>query len=87
VIRGRGTFQKRQVVDGSLEISAGGATDDERLLEWVHESRVVLPMLDAMVRNGHHGPDRLRPALEDLRRRVEALEREVARWRTARSDA
>ena len=87
MIRGRGTFQKRQVVDGSLEISAGAATDDERLLEWVHESRVVLPMLDAMVRNGHRGPDRLRPALEDLRRRVEALEREVARWRAARSDA
>jgi hypothetical protein len=86
VIRGRGIFQKRQVVDGSLEISAGGATDDERLRDWVHESRVVLPMLEAMVRNGHHG-DRLPPALEDLRRRVEALEREVARWRAARSDA
>jgi hypothetical protein len=87
VVRGRGIFQKRQVVEGSLEISAGGATDDERLRDWVHESRVVLPMLDAMVRNGHRGGDRLRPALEDLRRRVEALEREVARWRTARSDA
>jgi len=87
VIRGRGTFQKRRVVDGSLEISAAGATDDERLREWVHESRVVLPMLDAMVRNGHQNPDRLRPALEDLRRRVEALEREVARWRAVRSDA
>jgi hypothetical protein len=87
VVRGRGIFQKRQVVDGRLEISAGGATDDERLRDWVHESRVVLPMLDAMVRNGHRGGDRLRPALEDLRRRVEALEREVARWRTARSDA
>ena len=87
MVKGRGIFQKRQVVDGSLEISAGGVTDDERLRDWVHESRVVLPMLDAMVRNGHHGDDRLRPALEDLRRRVEALEREVARWRTARSDA
>jgi hypothetical protein len=87
VVRGRGIFQKRQVVEGSLEISAGGATDDERLRDWVHESRVVLPILDAMVRNGDHCGDRLRPALEDLRRRVEALEREVARWRTARSDA
>jgi hypothetical protein len=48
---------------------------------------VVLPMLDAMVRNGHHAPDRQRPALEDLRRRVEALEREVVRWRAVRSDA
>src|SRR5262249_60431471 len=72
---------------GSLEISAGGATDDERLLEWVEESRVVLPMLDAMGRNGHHAEVRLRRAFEDLRRRVEALEREVARWRTARGDA
>jgi hypothetical protein len=86
VIRGRGTFQKRQVVDGSLEISAGGLTDDERLREWVEESHVVLPLLDAMVRNGHLGPDRLRAALEDLRCRVEALEREVARWRAARLD-
>lgn len=87
MIRGRGTFHKRQVVDGSLEISAGSVTDDERLLEWVEESHVVLPMLDAMVRNGHHGPDRLRAALEDLRRRVETLEREVARWRAAQPDA
>jgi len=87
VLRGRGIFQKRQVVDGSLEISAGSATDDERLRDWVHESRVVLPLLDAMVRNGHHGGDRLRPALGDLRRRVEALEREVACWRAARADA
>ena len=87
MLKGRGTFQKRQIVDGNLEISAGGATDDERLLDWVEESRVVLPMLDAMVRNGHQGEDRLRRALEDLRRRVEALEREVARWRTARSNA
>jgi hypothetical protein len=87
VIKGRGIFQKRQVVDGSLEISAGGATDDERLRDWVHESRVVLPILDAMVRNGYHDHGQLRSALDDLRRRVEALEREVARWRTARSDA
>ena len=87
MVRGRGTFQKRQVVDGSLEISAAATTDDERLRDWVHESRVVLPLLDAMVKNGHHGGDRLRPALEDLRRRVEALEREVARLRTARADA
>src|SRR4030095_17140671 len=69
VVTGRSIFQKRQVVEGSLEISAGGATDDERLRDWVHESRVVLPMLDAMVRNGHRGGDRLRPALEELRRR------------------
>jgi hypothetical protein len=66
---------------------ATSAIDDERLREWVDESRVVRPMLDAMVKNGHHGGDRLRPALEDLGRRVEALEREVARWRAARSDA
>jgi hypothetical protein len=47
----------------------------------------VLPLLNAMVTNGHHGGNRLRPALEDLRRRVEALEREVARWRAARANA
>ena len=87
MVRGRGIFQKRQVVDGSLEISAGATTDDERLRDWVHESRVVLPLLDAVVKNGHHGGDRLRPALEDLRRRVEALEGEVARWGAARADA
>jgi len=87
VVRGRGIFQRRQVIDGSLEISAGATTDDERLRDWVHESRVVLPLLDAMVKNGHHGGGRARPALEDLRRRVEALEREVARLRTARADA
>ena len=86
MVRGRGVFQKRQVVDGSLEISAGLKTDDERLRDWVHESRVVLPLLDAMVRNGHYGGGR-GSALEDLRRRVEALEREVARWRAARSEA
>jgi len=63
VVKGRGIFQKRQVVDGSLEISAGGVTDDERLRDWVHESRVVLPTLDAMVRNGEHGPKRLGLAL------------------------
>ena len=79
MVRGRGIFQKRRVVDGSLEISAGGATDDERLRDWVHESRVVLPMLDAMVRNGHHGDDRLRPALEDLRRRARARGSALAR--------
>jgi hypothetical protein len=87
VVRGRGVFQKRPVVDGSLEISAGLKTDDERLRDWVHESRVVLPLLNAMVKNGHHCGDRLRPALEDLRRRVEALEREAALWRAARPDA
>jgi len=87
VVRGRGIFQKRQAVDGSLEISAGATTDDERLRDWVHESRVVLPLLSAMVKNGHHGGDPRRPALEDLRRRVEALEREVARWRASRAEA
>ena len=87
MIKGRGIFQKRQVVDGSLEISAASADDDQRLRDWVHESRVVLPLLDAMLKNGHHGGGRARPALEDLRRRVEALEREVARLRTARADA
>ena len=87
MVRGRGIFQRRQVIDGSLEISAGATTDDERLRDWVHESRVVLPLLDAMVKNGRHGGDRLRPALEDLRRRVETLEREAARWRAARADA
>lgn len=86
MIKGRGIFQKRRVVDGGLEISASAPTDDARLLEWIHESRSVLPLLHAMVRNGDRGPDRLAIALENLGRRVAALEQALARLRGERSE-
>lgn len=81
MLRGRGKFQKRRVVDGGLGISTSGSTDDARLREWIHESHAVLPRLRAMVRNGHGGPDPLHLVVEDLRRRVEELEEELARQR------
>jgi hypothetical protein len=80
VLSGRGKFRKRRVVDGGLEISVSVRTDDGRLREWILESRAVLPRLRAMVRNGHE-PTPLEVVVEDLRRRVEELERELARLR------
>ncbi len=83
MLSGRGKFQKRRVVDGSLEISIPGAiedaSDDARLRGWIDESRAVLPRLRAIVRNGAPSPAPLERVVEDLRRRVEALERELAR--------
>jgi len=81
VLSGRGKFQKRHVVDGGLEISVSGPTDDERLREWIVESRTVLPRLRAIVRNGHPEPAPLDVVVEDLKRRVEELEQELARLR------
>ena len=81
MLRGRGKFQKRRVVDGGLEISISCPTDDERLREWILESRAVLPRLRAIVRNGHRGLAPLEVVVEDLRRRVEELEQELARLR------
>jgi hypothetical protein len=81
VLSGRGKFQKRRVVDGGLEISTPGSTDDERLREWISESRVVLPRLRALVRNGDGRPEPLHLVVEDLRRRVEELEEELAQLR------
>jgi hypothetical protein len=81
VLNGRGKFQKRRVVDGGLEISSPGATDDARLRAWVHESRAVLPRLSAIVRNGAPSPAPLELVVEDLRRRVEELEQKLARLR------
>jgi len=81
VLSGRGKFQKRRVVDGGLEIAISGPTDDERLREWILESRAVLPRLRAIVRNGHRGLAPLEVVVEDLRRRVEELEQELARLR------
>jgi hypothetical protein len=85
VVKGRGIFRERRVVDGDLEISASTPIDDVRLLEWIHESRTVLPLLQAMVRNGDRGPDRLIIALENLRRRVAALAQALARLRAGRA--
>ena len=81
MLSGRGKFQKRCVVDGALEITISGATDDERLREWIHESRAVLPRLRAIVRNGDRRPAPLDVVVEDLRQRVEELEHELARLR------
>jgi hypothetical protein len=81
VLSGRGKFQKRRVVDGGLEISTPGPTDDARLREWISESHAVLPRLRALVRNGVDRPEPLHLVVEDLRRRVEDLEEELARLR------
>ena len=81
MLSGRGKFQKRRVVDGGLEISTPGSTDDQRLREWISESRVVLPRLRALVRNGDGSPKSLHLVVEDLRRRVEKLEEELAQLR------
>jgi hypothetical protein len=86
VLTGRGKFQKRRVVHGGLEISTAGSTDDARLREWISESRAVLPRLRAMVRNGHRDAEPLEVAVEDLRRRVEELEAELARLRRGATD-
>ena len=87
MLRGRGKFQKRRVVDGSLEISTPGSTDDARLRQWIHESHTVLPRLRVMVRNGDRGPDPLYLVVEELRRRVEELEHDLSRLRGDRADA
>ena len=81
MLSGRGKFETRRVVDGSLEISVSAPTDDERLREWIVESRTVLPRLRVIVRNGHREPSPLDIVVEDLRRRVEELEQELARLR------
>ena len=81
MLSGRGKFQKRRVVDGGLEISVSVPTDDERLREWILESRAVLPRLQWMAENGHRQPAPLEVVVEDLRRRVEELEQELARLR------
>ena len=86
MIRGRGRFQKRSVVDGDLEIRSG-STDDARLRQWIDESRTVLPRLRAIVRNGDRRPDPLYLVVQDLRRRVEELEDELDRLRADRANA
>jgi hypothetical protein len=87
VLRGRGKFQKRRVVDGGLEISTSGSTDDARLREWISESHAVLPRLRALVRNGRRDVEPREVVVEDLRRRVEELEHELARLRRDVADA
>jgi hypothetical protein len=81
VLRGRGRFKKRSVVEGSLEISTWDTTDDGRLRRWIGESHLVLPRLQAMVRNGDGGPEPWHVVVEDLRRRVADLEEELAQLR------
>jgi hypothetical protein len=87
VLTGQGKFQKRRVVEGRLEISAGieispsGAADDVRLRRWIRESQAVLPRLRAMVRQSDWSPEPWHIVVEDLRRRVEDLEEELAQLR------
>jgi len=59
VLRGRGKFQRWRAVDGGLEISTSGSTDDARLHELIRESHAVLPRLRALVRNSDAGPEPL----------------------------
>ena len=87
MLRGRGKFQKRYVVNGALEISTSGSTDDARLREWISESHAVLPRLQALVRNGHRDVEPLEVVVEDLRRRVEELEHELTRLRRDVTDS
>ena len=87
MLTGRGKFQKRSVVEGRLEITAGleistsGTVDDIRLGRWIRESRTVLPRLRAIVRQREGSPEPWHVLVEDLRRRVEDLEEELAQLR------
>jgi hypothetical protein len=87
VLTGRGKFQKRCVVEGRLDVTAGpeiatsGAADDIRLSRWIRESRTVLPRLRAMVRQRDGSPEPWHVLVEDLRRRVDDLEEELAQLR------
>lgn len=86
MLTGRAKFQKRRVVEGALEIGVR-STDDTRLREWIHESRAVLPRLRALVLHGSRRPEPLARVVEDLRRRVAELERELARLCADRTSA
>ncbi|HKQ66077.1 MAG TPA: hypothetical protein VJZ73_13780 [Methylomirabilota bacterium] len=83
MLKGRAKFQKRRTIEGALEI-APRSSDDTRLREWIHESRAVLPRLRALLDNGHLRLDPLHRVVEDLRRRVEALEDDLRHLRAAR---
>jgi hypothetical protein len=78
---GRGRFRKE--VDGHLEISASDGAHDDRLRGWIHESGVVLPVLQALVKKHGRGLELrgLLLGLKDLGRRIDAVERELARLR------
>src|SRR5262249_60226797 len=78
LIRGRGTFRKRHVVEESLKITVRGTTRDARLLEWIREPHVVVPVLQTMVRS-HDRRRELRRLVLDLRRRVAEREGEWLR--------
>jgi len=80
---GRGRFRKE--VDGHLVISASDDAHDDRLRGWIHESGVVLPALQALVKK-HDRSLELRDlllGLKDLGRRIEGIERELSRLRRA----
>jgi hypothetical protein len=89
MIRGKGRFGSRHDVEGDLEISAPRSNVDARLRAWIHESAVILPRLQTMVRNDGGGQcvDALLRALEDLGHRVARLEDELLRLGKERARA
>lgn len=76
MITGKGRFGSRHDVEGDLEISTPRSNGDARLRAWIHESEVILPWLQTMVRNDGRGRSvhALLRALEDLAHRVARLE-------------
>jgi hypothetical protein len=76
MITGKGRFGSRHDVEGDLEIRAPGSNGDARLRAWIHESEVILPRLQTLVRRDGRGQSvhALLRALEDLEHRVARLE-------------
>jgi hypothetical protein len=82
MIEGKGRFGSRHDVEGDLEIWAPGSNGDARLRAWIHESEVILPRLQMLVRNDGRGQSVQAPllrALEDLEHRVARLEEALLR--------
>jgi hypothetical protein len=78
MIEGKGRFGSRHDVEGDLEIWAPGSNGDARLRAWIHESEVILPRLQTLVRS-----DGLRQSVHALLRALDDLEHRVARLEEA----
>jgi hypothetical protein len=81
MVKGKGRFGRRRDAEGALEISAPRSNGEARLRAWIHESEVILPRLQTMVRNDGRGQSvrTLLRALDELGRRVARLEDELVR--------